>query len=554
MLLKSFHPRVGTGNPAFAEPGGNGAKPNGRSERVRLVASASGGLWAAIRGLPWNRFFAGVLSGAAGLIATLVMRLLGLGVFLPELALDFVITRVPGTVESFFIGSLGEGAKGLGFVIALVAILALLGIGAVFYRRIEAVLRRRWAVIAAYTLGTAAVIVLVVLPLLGAGFGGSETDAGAPFAILSQLIGGWVYAASLDHFLVDVAARHPEGYSPSRRQFFLGAGAIAASLGIAYLAFSEAVVQPARLAFSSLQSLLSQEVTPTDAFYVVTKNLIDPVVDASTWTLTVDGLVGPSPLVLSYAALRDRIQSGALPVAEEYATMECVSNEVGGDLIGTAKWGGVRLGDLLQAAKIESTADWIEFTCADGYTVAIPRARATDPATLLVLTMNDVPLEGRHGGPARILVPGKYGMFSAKWITRITAIQGAYLGFWQQKGWTNDGPIATEALIAIPADGSVTKGPVTLGGFAVSAADGVSRVEVSTDGGANWSPADLRTPKDPRLTWVLWTHLWTPSSGGAYRILARAYDGNGVIQSSNVAPPFPNGASGYDAITLYVSA
>ncbi len=517
------------------------------------MASASEGIWAAVRRLPWNRFFAGVAAGGASLLVTLIMRVLGLGVFLPELALEFVVTGIPGPVESFFIGTLGEGAKGLGFVTALVAVLVAFGLGAVLFRRIEALLRRRWAVIAAYTLGFAVVVLLVVLPLLGDGIAGSQTDAGAAFAVLSQLIGGWIYGAVLDYFLVEVADRHPEGFSPSRRQFFLGAGLFAAGLVAAYTAFSTTVVQPARLAFTSLQDLLNQEVTPTDKFYVVTKNLIDPVVDVSAWTLTVDGLVSPAPLVLDYATLQSKIGSGAFTSVTEYATMECVSNEVGGNLVGTAKWSGIRLSELLAAAGIESTADWVEFTCDDGYTVAIPLAKALDPATLVVLTMNDASLEGAHGGPVRVLVPGKYGMFSAKWLTRITAIQGAYLGFWQQKGWTNDGPIATEALIAIPPDGAVVSGPQILGGFAVSAADGISKVEVSTDGGATWSAAQLRTPLDPRLTWVIWTFPWTPPFGGAYKILARAYDGNGVVQSGTVEPPFPNGATGYDTTTLLVS-
>ncbi len=511
-----------------------------------------GRVGARLRRLPWNRFFAGVASGAVALLVTLVMRLLGLGVFLPEVALDYVITRIPGSLESFFIGALGEGAKGLGFVTALVAVEVAFGLGAVAFRRVEALVRRRYGVIATYTAATAGAILLVVFPLLGAGLAGAETDAGLPFAVLSQLLGGWAYAAALDYFLVDVARRHPEGFSASRRQFLTGAAAGVASLVLAFVAFSSAVVQPARIAFASLQQLLDQEVTPTDSFYVVTKNLIDPVVDASTWTLTVDGLVS-TPLSLGYADLQAKIASGALPAAGEYATMECVSNEVGGTLIGTARWDGVRLGDVLHAAGLEAAAGWVEFTSADGYTVAIPVAKATDTATLLVLEMNGAPLEGRHGGPARILVPGKYGMFSAKWLTRITAVPSEVLGFWQQKGWTDVGLIETEALIAIPGDGSVVSGSVTIGGFAVSAADGISKVEVSTDGGATWSAAQLRSPKDPNLTWVVWTYVWTPVQGGAYAIVARAYDGQGVVQSATVAPPFPNGASGYDHITLLVS-
>ncbi len=509
---------------------------------------------ARLRRLPWNRFFAGVVAGGAALVATLIMRVLGLGLFLPELAFNFVITRIPGSLESFFITSLGEGAKGLGLVSALVAVEVAFGLGAVLFRKVEALVRRRSLVIVAYTVAGTALITLAILPLLGAGVAGAATDVGPGFAVLSQLIGSWLYAAVLDYFLVDVAAQHPEGFSPSRRQFFIGAAAVVATLAFAYETFSSAVVQPARLAFASIADLVANEVTPTESFYVVTKNLIDPTADTSTWNLTVDGLVA-STLTLDYATLQSKMQSGELPSVQEYATMECVSNEVGGNLIGTAKWGGVRLSDLLSLAGIESTADWVEFSCSDGYTVAIPRAKALDPATLVVLDMNDAPLEGRHGGPARILVPGKYGMFSAKWITRITAIQGEYLGYWQQagKGWTNDGPIQTQALIATPADGAVAVGTATIGGFAVSPAEGISKVEVSTDGGSTWAPAQLRTPKDPRLTWVLWTFAWTPTAGGAYRIVARAYDGNGTVQSATVAPPYPNGASGYDQITLYVS-
>ena len=437
------------------------------------MAAASGGRWTRLRKFPWNRFFAGIAAGAAALLVTLVMRLLGLGVFLPELALNAVITRIPGPLESFFIGALGEGAKGLGIVCALVGVEVAYGLGAIPWRWIQRRVPWRYGVVLLYTGVATAAVVLVVLPALGAGLAGSQTVAGTGFAVLSQLLGGWLYATVLDYFLVDVAGRHPEGFSPSRRQFLTGVLAAAASLSVAFVTFSSAVVQPGRLAFGSVQDLLADEVTPTADFYVVTKNLIDPTVDPSAWSLTVDGLVS-SPLSLSYAELQARIASGALPAAGEYATMECVRNEVGGNLIGTARWDGVRLADVLALAGLEAAADWIEFTCVDGYTVAVPLARAQDPATLVVLEMNGAPLEDRHGGPVRVLVPGKYGMFSAKWLNRITAVQGEVLGFWQQKGWTDAGLIETQALLAIPADGSVLSGPTTIGGFAVSAADGIS--------------------------------------------------------------------------------
>lgn len=499
-----------------------------------------------MRGWPWARFGAGFLAGVAALMVTLILRVLGLGVFLPEVALEAVITHIPGSIESFFIASLGEGAKLLGLATSVLAILVAFGIGALFFRRIQKRLPRRWTVIIVYTLGAAAVILLIASPLLGAGFLGSATEVGASFAAFSQLVGTWIYAAVLDYFLVDVAARHPEGLGLTRRQFLVGGAVAIGAFALALYGLGSVLSTPARLLFASVQDLFAKEVTPTDEFYVVTKNVIDPTVDPATWRLTIDGLVA-TPLIFSLADLQAKMQT------QEYATMECVSNEVGGNLIGTAKWSGLRLVDLLTTAGVQPNADWVEFTCADGYAVAIPLVRATDPATLLVLEMNDAPLLNQHGAPARILVPGKYGMFSAKWVTGILVVQGEVRGFWQQKGWTNDGRIHVAAIIATPAAESVVSSPVTIGGVALSDAQGISKVEVSTDGGTTWSEAQLYDPKDPRLTWRLWTFRWTPTGGGAYRINARAYDGAGNAQDLSTAPPFPNGAAGYDGITLYVN-
>ncbi len=502
-------------------------------------------LWSRVRNWPWARFGAGGLAGGAALLVTLLLRVMGLGVFLPEIALEAVVVRIPGSIESAFISALGEGAKLLGLATAVVAVLAAFGAGALFFRMIERRLRNRWSVIMLYTLGGAAIILLAVLPALGAGLAGSETPAGPTFASFSQLVGAWIYAAVLDYLLVDVAARHPQGFGLTRRQFIVGGAAAAATFVLALYGLGSLISKPARLAFASVQDMFAKERTPTSEFYVVTKNVIDPVVDPASWRLMIGGQVA-TPATLTLADLR------AMAQAQEYATMECVSNEVGGNLIGTASWSGLRLADLLSTAGVQSGADWVEFVCADGYTVAIPRDKAMDPATLLVLDMNDAPLLDRHGAPARILVPGKYGMFSAKWVTGVNLVQGEYKGFWQEKGWTNLGPIRTTAIIATPAADSAVSSPVTIGGVALSAAQGISRVEVSTDGGSTWADAQLYDPKDPKLTWRLWTYRWTPAAGGAYRILARATDGLGAVQDAAVAPPFPEGSSGYDAITLYV--
>jgi DMSO/TMAO reductase YedYZ molybdopterin-dependent catalytic subunit len=486
-----------------------------------------------------------VVAGAVALALTSILRALGLGVFLPEVAVDFVVARVPGGVESLFIRTMGEGAKVLAVLTALVVFLLLPGIPATLFRAAQRRLPRRWEAIAAYTLGYAGLNLLVALPLLGGGFGGSETAAGPWFATFSQLLGGWLYAAVLDYLLVDLAAKHPGAFLGSRRRFIVAGTLTLAGIALALYSLGRFVATPARLAFASVGDMLNKEVTPTDEFYIVTKNVVDPSVDVGSWRLTVDGLVA-NPTTYAYADLLARAQ------AEEFVTFECVSNEVGGNLMSSAKWRGLAMADLITAAGVQPVADWVALSSVDGYTVGIPLTRAMAPGTLLALKMNDEVLGMRHGFPARVVVPGLYGMFSAKWVTRITLVQGEFVGFWQQKGWTNRGAIRTTAIIATPAPNAVVRGPTTIGGVAFAGDRGISRVEVSTNGGATWATATL-SPSKSGLTWVLWTFPWSPSAGGSYRIVARATDGSGAPQETSPSPPFPNGASGYDSITLLVA-
>ncbi len=502
-----------------------------------------------IRRLPWYRFAAGVVAGGAGLLVTFFMRAFGLGVFLPEVAVDFVVGRIPGQIESFFIRTLGEGAKLLALLTAVAVFLVLPGIYATLYRRVQRWLKNRWLVMAFYTLSSAGIVLLVILPLLDAGFVGSNTSVGPGFAAFSQVIGFWLYAALLDHVLVDVAAEYPEGFSLSRRQFIAGTiGAIAVAALTVY-GLGSLISKKGRLVFASVAEMFSKEQTPTSEFYVVTKNVIDPTVDVGRWQLAIGGLVS-NPTTYSYADLQ------ALATIDEFVTLECVSNEVGGNLISMAEWTGVRLATVLQSAGVDPTADWVVFTCADGYTAAIPITKAMDPSTLVAIYMNGGPLATAHGYPARIIVPGLYGMFHAKWVTKIEAVQGEFRGYWQQKGWTNsddgNGRIHTVAIVATPPDNAVVGGAVTIGGVAFAGDRGISRVEVSTDGGSTWNDATLKAPMSG-LTWVLWTFPWTPPRGGSFRIVARAYDGAGVLQDATPAPPFPNGAAGDDSITLLVS-
>src|SRR2546427_6105764 len=339
-------------------------------------------LWAHIRGLPWYRFAAGAVAGGAGLLVTFLLRAFGLGVFVPEVAVDFAVGRIPGAIESFFIRSLGEGAKLLALATAVIVFLVLPGTYAVFYRRVQRWLKNRWLVMAFYTFSSAGILLLVVLPLLGEGLFGSSSSVGAGFAVFSQLVGSWIYAAVLDYFVVDVAAEYPAGFSLSRRQFVIGSvGAIAVAALTVY-GLASLVAKKGRLAFASFADMMNREVTPTGEFYVVTKNVIDPAVAASTWQLGVGGLVSTAT-TYTYRNLLDMVATNDPSVVEEFVTLECVSNEVGGNLISTASWKGVRLASLLQTAGLGPNAGLILFTLAGGYTAGISLAEAVDPSTIV---------------------------------------------------------------------------------------------------------------------------------------------------------------------------
>ena len=524
-----------------------------------MLPPVLGRVWARIRRLPWYRFAAGIIAGAPGLALTFFMRISGIGVFLPEIAVDFTVGRISGNFESFFIRTMGEGAKLLALITALTVFLLVPGLYAVPYRWIEKRIRNRWVVFAMYGLVPAAISLFAILPILNAGFVGANTAAGVSGAVISQVLSSFLFAAFLDYFLVDVSARHPEGFSLSRRQFIAAVAILAAAAAVAVTGLTTLVTRPSRLFFASVQDMFSKRETPNDEFYVVTKNLFDPVVDAATWKLEIVGLV-TTPATYTLSELQQRTDS-----LEEIVTLECVSNEVGGNLVSTSRWTGIPLANLLAAAGVDPTVDpttaWVAFTCADGYTVGIPLTKAMNPSTLVAFQMKTDPLPPKHGGPARIIVPGLYGMFHAKWLTRITLVQGAFVGFWQQKGWTNSelvpggerGRIRTTAIIATPGYNSVVSDPVMIGGIALAGDRGISRVEVSTDGGTTWAPALLEAQPLSGLTWVLWTFNWTPPGGGSYRIVARAVDGTGTPQETTAAPPFSDGAAGYDSIPLLVS-
>lgn len=292
---------------------------------------------------------------------------------------------------------------------------------------------------------------------------------------------------------------------------------------------------------------LSPEITSNDQYYVVSKNLFaDPVVNGSSWHLTVDGDVD-HPYTLNYQELL------ALPMQRQYESMMCISNEVGGEYMSNALWEGVRLIDLLERAGVKSGALKIVFYATDDYSDSIHLDKALEPTTLLAVRMNGATLPQGHGFPVRMLVPGIYGMKHCKWLTHIQVVTQDYQGYWQERGWSDPAPIRLTARIDTPLDGSnvPAKQVAYVGGVAFSGNKGISEVDVSLDGGDSWQVATLKRPLS-NLTWVLWEFPWHPTSPGNYTLIARAIDMEGNVQDPQVAPPAPDGSSGYHSIAISV--
>lgn len=295
---------------------------------------------------------------------------------------------------------------------------------------------------------------------------------------------------------------------------------------------------------------LPPEITPTNQFYTVSKNPpgLDPVVDGRKWRLEIRGLVR-TPMTFTYDQIR------AMPSVSRPHTLECISNEVGGDLISNAVWRGVRLRDLLErAGGLGPKSVKIAFRSADGYTESIPVADAINPDTILAYEMNGQTLPPKHGFPVRLLVPGLFGMKNPKWITKIEAVDHDFQGYWERSGWSDKAVVKAMSKFPPPVLGlSPRMGEeVGLGGVAYAGDRGIKMVEVSTDDGKTWQPAQVK-PALGRYTWVLWAALWKPTAPGEYTLRVRARDGSDVLQTSQETPTLPDGASGYHRIRLRVS-
>ena len=293
---------------------------------------------------------------------------------------------------------------------------------------------------------------------------------------------------------------------------------------------------------------ISSFITPNSQFYRVDTALFVPQVDPSNWQLRIHGMVARE-IVVTFDELLRR------PLIEDYLTLCCVSNPVGGPYVGNAKWLGASLASLLRAAGPAAGASQLLCTSVDGFTSGTPLSIVMDGRDALVaVAMNGAALPVEHGFPARLVVPGLYGYVSAcKWVTdiEVTTFESA-TAYWAQRGWSQQAPVKTESRIDVPASGSQVKaGRVAVAGVAWAQHKGIDAVEVQVDNGP-WHEATLAAV--PGIDcWRQWVWEWPDATAGPHLLQARATDKTGYTQTALQAAVAPNGASGYPSsqITVY---
>ena len=292
---------------------------------------------------------------------------------------------------------------------------------------------------------------------------------------------------------------------------------------------------------------ISSLITPNDDFYLIDTALLRPQVDPGNWSLRITGMVDRE-LTFSYDDLLARATTVA-PV-----TLSCVSNEVGGKLVGNAVWQGVPLVDLLDEAGVQPGATQVASRSVDGWTCGFPTEAAYDGRTALVAVgMNGEPLPLDHGFPARLVVSGLYGYVSAtKWLSEIelTTLE-SFDGYWIPRGWAKLGPVKTQSRIDTPRRGAeVAAGQVAVAGVAWAPHTGIAKVEVQVDDGA-WREATLADALGPDA-WRQWVLPWE-ATPGRHTLRVRATDASGATQTDVPAAPAPDGATGWHQVAVTVA-
>ena len=542
-------------------------------------------------------FLVGLVGGAIAIAVSLALRTFFSAIFIPELASQTLFSITPGEVESQAVETLGPVAKYSAFIGALIVNLVVYGIVSLIVYKVHTKINSNGSFLrdVAISSGISYIVILIVFFVLLAVADIEIQTLSIQTVILylipPQIAFGFMTAffyRSIQPGASKVASEETAAYDripyssissgvDQNRRLLIKAGLASVVvipllyLGLNNLLFPQQSTQsrlplesqiasrprPAGFEDPRLIALLASEITPTDLFYRVDINPVPPTVDANSWRLVVKGLVN-TPLTITYEQLK------AMPSIPQIATLECVSNKIANDFIGTAIWNGIKLRSLLDEAGVKPNARYIVFRCADGYDVGIPLERGLQEGSILACEMNGETLDAKHGFPVRAIIPGLYGMMNPKWITEIEVIDRVYEGYWQKKGWANNAKYNTHSYIVIPGNAPIRKifrnlgsvnivvgEQIPIAGVAFAGDRGISRIQVSSDGGDTWNDAKVKNPLSP-YSWVIWTTELDVTNRGNYKIVVRAIDKTGKIQTGEVREPFPNGATGYHTVDIQV--
>lgn len=480
------------------------------------------------------------------------------------------IDFTPPWLKDFAIATFGTNDKaalfvGMGLTVAVLACI----LGVVAYRK--------WALGVLGVLFMGAVIVACVVTR--AGVTGADaipslvgTAAGllalrlllAPLRTVQREVKPWPEAPA-DQAADDGGARHSDG--TSRRRFFAGAGITAAAAGLAATggrllgaARSNAAkarealqlpvpAKPAPAVPAGVQSPVpgvASWLTPNGDFYRIDTALSVPEINADDWELRVHGLV-EQEVTLTFQDLLDA------DLIESHVTLTCVSNPVGGNLAGNAKWLGLPLREVLARARPKDGADMVLSRSIDGFSASTPLEVLQDGRdAMLAIGMNGEPLPLEHGYPVRMVVPGLYGFVSAtKWVVDLEVTRFAdNKAYWTERGWSERGPIKTMARVDVPKSfAKVPAGKVAVGGTAWAQTRGITKVEIQVDNG-EWVETVL-ADEASTVTWRQWSYEWDATPGPHY-LKVRATDGTGEVQTDRRADPVPDGASGWQSVMVTV--
>ncbi len=508
----------------------------------------------------WQAAVAGAIAAALALATGELVAALVPGAISPMIAVgEAVIDLSPPGSKDFVVSLFGTNDK--------TALLIVVGGAVLFFGALIGLLARRSTLAAG----------IAIVALTGIGTLAALRD---PASSMMAVLGSWAAQAAVGYVgltsllgaaVPKTAGGRTEAPASSRRRFLAWAGGLGvlAVLGGGFgrsiltsqaqnAAEADTVIPPVTSPIPSvgLDDALNVPgitplVMPNDRFYRIDTALLVPSVDINSWQLRVHGMVNKE-VTLTFDELV------AMPLIEQYVTIACVSNEVGGNLVGNAKWTGVPLLDVLDMAGIQDGATQIVPRSVDGWTAGFPTEWVTHPdrprTAMIVVKMNDEPLPVQHGFPARLIVPGLYGYVSAtKWLAELelTTLQ-AFDAYWVPRGWAKEAPILTQSRIDVPQEGApVTAGLIAVAGVAWAPDRGISKVEVQVDNG-DWRTATLSTAAFGPQAWVQWKYAWQATSG-THRLTVRATDGTGALQDPQVTPPPPDGARGYHWIEVQVS-